>query len=124
MYNKDSIIERIIASPEGGTVIAGAAIDPMVTDGYFVGGNGKPFIAGNGVEFTPDMIFQLKQWLQCCAGEYVGWWTDSATGKLYVDGTDWFQTRGQAERAAFDRHEIAFWGVAEEAEFRFQYVQQ
>lgn len=120
MRNKTAIIRQIIDNPDGGTVVAGAGIKATSEyGGYYVGGNGKPFIA-DSVESMHQG--QLREWLDAQSADYIGWWTDSADGKLYVDGTDWFPTREAAAKASFDRHEIAFWGIAEEREFRFEYV--
>lgn len=116
-----NITSLIIASPDGGTVSLTA--DPLPTTGYFVGGLVRPLILGNGIEFTPDALFQIDVFLDYLNGPtvgapFIGWWTDEKTGRVYVDATTWHESYWVAERECRRRHEIAFYDIERGRSFR------
>lgn len=116
------IVEQIFASPEGGTASLNG--EKLPAYGCFVGGLVSPLILGNGPEFTPDAkwdaeVFVAHLRLNTDAG-YVGWWTDEETGKLWVDGADWYSSVAKARVIGRQRHEIAIYDIANERELRLK----
>lgn len=114
------LTQQIIESPEGGTVSLTG--DELPGTGYFVGGVVSPLIIPN-LRFTPDALFQIDAFINHLnspdvGAAYLGWWTDSETGKLYLDATSHHQARDVAEKISLRRREIAFWDIANEAEIR------
>lgn len=109
-----NIAEQILSKPEGGTVALNDG--PLPDRGYFVGGASAPLVIrpGTGV-YLPSMV---EAFLKTVQSAYVGWWTDSETGLLYVDATDWFANLEIAERASRKRKEIAFWDIEGSKEIR------
>lgn len=92
--------------------------------GYFVGGRGEALV----FESTEDAnrsasLRKIGEFVEGTEARYVGWWTDSETGKVYVDGTDWFASEYAAGRSARERKEIAFWDIERERELRVAYVE-
>lgn len=116
------IVEQIFASPEGGT--ASLTGKELPTTGYFVGGLVSPLILGNGPDFTPDAKWDVETFIAYLAestdAEYVGWWTDEETGKVWVDGTDWYSSEVRAAGIGRQRHEIAVYDIANERELRLK----
>jgi hypothetical protein len=114
------IAEQIIANPEGGTVSLTG--NPVPESGYFVGGMVSPLILPTPIEFTPDAAFEIETFvnylLDRVGADYLGWWTDEETGKLWVDATSWHADYDEAERLCRERGEIAFWSIADQREFR------
>lgn len=111
-----------IADGEDGTLDTSGADLPV--GGYFVGGVGNPLVF-NGFEEAnaSGALRRLASFLEAQSAPYVGWWTDSDTGKVYVDGTDWYEGEFEAGKAARTRGEIAFWDIARERELRIAYVE-
>ena len=115
-----NIFEQIQASPEGGTVGRDRRETP--DHGFFVGGHGEPAIFSAGAEYTPDLERQVNDWVGKSNAPYVGWWTDSEDGKLYLDGSDWVESEWTATQLGRLRKEIAVWDIGNERELRFVYV--
>jgi hypothetical protein len=111
-----NIVERvrhcIDNSPAGGTLAIDGGLG-LPTHGYFVGGAG------------PLLVFQSENMLRQCWGsvesyvsaavahgqQYVGWWTDPETGKVYLDCSTWHGDMFTADQQAMRRGEIAFYDV-------------
>lgn len=110
-----SIIDRIAGAPAGGTLpIRGHVVPAM---GYMVGGGWPPVV------FQPEWSAEeirsrLEAYIMRLPTPYVGWWIDSRSGRLYVDGSDWFAVREDAERVARGRGELAFWDLSAGDEIR------
>lgn len=105
--------EQIIANPEGGTAHLVRSLLP--TDGYFVGGAGTGLVFAKGA--TPDR-YMLIQLMLRATSEYVGWWTDPESGRLYVDGATWVGSRSEANRMCVERGELAFYSIADGESYR------
>ena len=118
-----SIIEKILASPEGGTVKLGGGDLPAA--GYFVGGVVSPLVIEPGddqADVRDNLKFFLGYLTEDTAAlrsvQFVGWWTDEETGKVWVDGTSWHESEAEAMSASVGRSEIAFWDIAGQREIR------
>lgn len=111
------LVNQILSTPDGGTVRMDGR--PLPTTGYFVGGAGRALeIEASG---AADMISRITEFLNGITFDramYVGWWTDTETGKLWLDTTTWTGNYNQAEEWCRSREEIAFWDIARQREFR------
>lgn len=106
-----------IADGEDGT------IDTLCSDlpkrGYFVGGFGSPLVFDSTEEANRSAaLTAIHDYVRNTPARYVGWWTDSGTGKVYVDGSTWHTEYAEAEQVCRERGEIAFWSIADQREFR------
>lgn len=121
-----NIAAQITRNPEGGTV--GLEGRDLPATGYFVGGVVASLIVDTGPGWAyderPGIDFFIAYLADRVGAEYVGWWVDGETGKLYVDGTSWHADYDEAERACRERGEIAFWDIERQREFRPVYVPQ
>lgn len=118
------IAEQIIASPEGGTVSLTG--DPVPGSGYFVGGMVSPLILderGTLADEREAIGAFVQHLLGRVGADYLGWWTDEETGKLWVDATSWHETEFEAGRVGRQRREIAIYDVANQHELRLAYVE-
>lgn len=87
--------------------------------GYFVGGNGSPLVfESREAANTPGALRSMVEFVKNTPARFVGWWADSGTGKVYIDGSDWFASLDEARRIALERGEIAFWDMAGNREIR------
>lgn len=116
----NEIFEAIKASPEGGTFPLDGR--PMPAYGFFVGGHGTPIELSGGTEFTPDLERRVGDWIRKSNAPYIGWWTDSESEVLYLDGADWIESSVTAEQLGRLRKEIAIWDIGNQREVRFAYV--
>ena len=111
-----------IASGVDGTLDTVTVYD-LPTTGYFVGGHGKALVFESLEEANKSTALkQIIELVEDREARFIGWWADSETGKIYVDGTSWHETEFEAGRAARERREIAFWDIARERELRLAYV--
>lgn len=111
------ITSQIVENIEGGTVSLEGRDLP--TTGYFVGGVVSPLVLpGDFLVASEIDYFVSYLTLDGNVAEYVGWWTDSDDGKLYIDGTTWHADYDEAERICRERNEIAFWDIERAREFR------
>lgn len=110
-----------IADRKDGTLSASGRDLP--TSGYFVGGVGKALVFDSFEQANESgSLRRITEFLRGQSAAYVGWWADSETGKIYIDGTSWFEYPEQAIEAAFRTREIAFWDIEEAREWRFTYT--
>lgn len=109
------IITRIAGEPAGGTLPTRGHVVPA--RGYMVGGAWPTIVLEPG-QSVETMRPRLEAFIMRLPTPYVGWWEDTQSGRLYVDGADWFAVREDAERVARDRGEIAFWDLSAGAEIR------
>lgn len=87
--------------------------------GYYVGGAAAPLVFESLTDANrPSALGDIIEFLKSAETPFVGWWTDSETGKVYVDATTWHGSLGLATQAALERGEIAFWDIAHEVEIR------
>lgn len=113
-----SIVDRIIENPEGGTAHLQGAELPGT--GYYVGGVVSSLILDQPTSRTDGDIEAFVAYIALDGNiaEYVGWWVDDETGKLYVDATTWHADYDEAERVTRERNEIAFYDIERQREFR------
>jgi hypothetical protein len=116
-FDRVSITDRILAEPEGGTASLGAHEVP--TTGYFVGGVVASLVLDMPTSHSDAKIHEfVGRLFRTLDAEYVGWWVDGETGKLYVDGTSWHADYDEAESVCRQRHEIAFYDIENQRDFR------
>lgn len=113
MNRLSSIIDQIIASPEGGTLHLHG--HPLPSGGFMVGGAGTALVFRSPDEIDREL---LNRFLASGQSPHVGWWTDAATGKVWVDWSSHFDQSWFADGIARDRGEIAFWDIANAREVR------
>lgn len=88
-------------------------------DGYFVGGAVTPLVFDSAADAnTPEALHRIRQFVTDCPARFIGWWKDTETGKIYIDGTSWGRALGPSMWLAVERGEIAFWDVANAREVR------
>lgn len=121
----EQIIEKIFANPEGGT--APLYSEELPSIGYYVGGLASPLILSTPLEYVPDarwdakvFINYLREYVAC---QYVGWWSDSETGKVWIDATTWHTREFTAEKVARERREIAIYDIHNDRELRIAYTE-
>lgn len=114
MNHLSMIADRIAESPEGGTLSVRGHEAPGT--GYMVGGAGPCLVFPGG---RVDRYLLLRFLDRSPASDsWVGWWTDGATGRLYVDWSTRVGSEHNARDIASARGEIAFWDLANEREVR------
>lgn len=106
----------ILDNPEGGTVKLSGLDASLPGHGYFVGGVVSALIIDNPSEPTTEDIEAVDTFVSYLQGsdvraEYLGWWTDEETGKLYVDGSTHFYSEHYARREGRNRGEIAIFDI-------------
>lgn len=120
--NVQNLAEQILSTPDGGTIRTDG--HPLPKSGYFIGGAGRAMAIEPRSDnllsdaYTRDQVGNFLRGIQLDRAMYVGWWTDSETGKLWLDTTTWTANYNQAEQWTTDRGEIAFWDIARAREFR------
>lgn len=113
-----NLSDMIVKNPEGGTFdLTGRELPDW---GFFVGGAADPVVIRG--EFTPSLAIQVDRFARSAPAAFVGWWTDSETGWLYVDATDWYASLEVAAWQSRERGEIAFWDIANAQEVRTDQV--
>lgn len=114
-----NITDQIISSPEGGTVSLTG--DALPTTGYYVGGKVSALVIdGYLVDQGRKLIDAFIELVNSpdVGAEYLGWWTDEETGKLYVDATTHVRGYFKAEELCLERGEIAFYDIEIGRSFR------
>lgn len=114
--NAIEIFNSIVDGKDGTLDVMGY---DLPTHGYFVGGAQPPLVF-ESVEAanTPGAMRAILSFVTDATARYVGWWTDSETGKVYLDATTWFYSHPAAVRACRGRGEIAYWDIANQQEIR------
>ena len=81
-----------------------------------------PIFLGEDLAFTPDAAWDVEVFATYLAevigAHYLGWWADSETGKVWVDGTTWYGDLAEAARVGRYRNEIAIYDIEAQAEIR------
>lgn len=114
--------EQIKASPSGGTLSLTG--DPLPTEGYLVGGIVSPLILDplDSPQEQTDQVESFVSYLaQTGLARLVGWWTDSETGKVWVDGVSHHATEYRAVSLGRGRREIAIFDIVQGRELRLTY---
>lgn len=119
--NIAELTNQILSYPSGGTARTDGR--PTPTTGYFVGGAGRALAfelkdGALGAAWARDGIQEFLTGIELDGVMYVGWWTDSETGKLWLDTVTWTANYNQAEQWCTDREEIAFYDIARAREVR------
>lgn len=110
-----AVVNTIIDNPEGGTFrLSGEALP---TTGYFVGGRVSALIIEGDPRGYREEIEFFVEYLSTLGADYVGWWLDEDTGKIWVDCSDWFRDYETAERICRGRGEIAFYDIERQRSF-------
>lgn len=107
------VTREILNAPDGGTYDTWEGVIPST--GYWVGGESSTLTFRSSLHIDSAT---LDAFVQNAPSRYVGWWTDSETGKVWVDTVSWAGKLGEAYRLAVCRGEIAFWDIASDAEIR------
>lgn len=104
----DAMITKMLSGESGGTFSVDGKIVP--DHGYFVGGA------------VPSLIDPTRQqmidFIETAGADYVGFWEDSADGKIYIDAVDHTDSEAFARRLAILRGEIAYWDANKGEEVR------
>jgi hypothetical protein len=115
------IVKQIMDTPEGGTSRRLFTDQPLPDYGYFVGGMGDPLVFQSEYDMDDDSI---RRYVLAGSSPFIGWWTDEEDGKVYLDGSEWFESEDEAARVSRTRKEIAFWDIANSRELRLVYVDE
>jgi hypothetical protein len=109
-----------IVDGEGGTVATNGFDLPET--GFFVGGLVPPLVFESAEDANrPEALGAIQRFIADNVPTYVGWWTDSETGKVYVDATSWHWSKALATHAATSRGELAFYDMLEQRDIRIAY---
>lgn len=114
----DRVARHIDSSPAGGTLPLGAY--PVPTHGYFVGGAG-PTLTFQSEQVMREHWGMVESFVRSVYGlghQYLGWWTDPATGKVYLDCSTWHAEAASADAHAVKRGEIAFYDIENGADVK------
>jgi hypothetical protein len=108
------LCNKIYDSPQGGTV--DLLERELPKGGYFVGGAAEPLVLRPTA--APSLHAMTQAFTSKVHSRYVGWWTDSESGLLYIDATDWFPSLATATAVGRSRGEIAIFDIAAGEEVR------
>ncbi|HKZ21138.1 MAG TPA: hypothetical protein VJQ57_13640 [Acidimicrobiia bacterium] len=111
-----STVATILANREGGTLKLDGL--PLPEVGYFVGGLIPALVVPHDESAESEIEDFLLDAGTAPGVDFLGWWTDSEDGRLWVDGSDWHLLRTDALRVAAERGEIAIYDIAGQAEIR------
>jgi len=103
---------RIDNAPAGGTVSLRRSL-PVPTYGYLVGGAG-PVLVFQSEEALREhwgMVESFVSAVYAHGHQYIGWWTDPETEKVYLDVSTWHAELYDADRLSQRRGEIAFFDI-------------
>ena len=115
----------LVANKEGYTLIRDRNVALSETSGYLVGGAAR----GDELVFLPGtdeavMRAAIARWIDRQPRfdnnrpQYIGIWTDSATGKIHLDVSDWIEPLFEAEAIGVLRRQIAIWDCRNGKEIR------
>jgi hypothetical protein len=105
------VAHHIDNSPAGGTLPLSDY--PLPNHGYFVGGAG-PVLVFPSERVMRDNWPTVKAYaygVRLSDHQFIGWWTDPETGKVYLDCSTWHGDMFTADQQAMRRGEIAFYDV-------------
>ena len=105
-------------APEGGTLsLLGHSVP---THGYLVGGAGPALVFRNEADLRDhwEIVEDYVTGVVHHGHQYVGWWTDPETGKVYLDCSTWHAEAASADAHAVKRGEIAFYGIERGADVK------
>lgn len=99
---------------EGGTVDRTGELATHET-GYYVGGLFTPLVFDSADEVDRG---EIAWWVGNHYANHYGVWTDSETGKVYIDAVTYLMTESYALLAGRERGELAIWDVKNGVEIR------
>ena len=99
---------------EGATVYRDGELSTQ-EDGYYVGGRFAPLVFDSINEVDRG---EIAWWVGQHHSMYYGVWTDSETGKVYVDGVSYFVGKHYALAVGRGRNELAIWDIENGVEIR------
>ena len=113
------IAEAVDGGSDGGTLSMHPGVPDEPADGYFVGGQDLTSLVFRRQDVRrPKVMYAAKDFLARLNTSYVGWWVDQETGKVWLDGVEWYLSRDVAESTARRHGELAFWDIARQRELR------
>jgi len=105
-------VSELLSQPEGHTVPLSGS--PMPYEGFYVGGS-VPSLVTDTLPSEDDVHAYVDTFPYA---EYAGIWTDSETGKVYVDIVDHYNSAAVATHVARTRGELAVWDISGQQEVR------
>lgn len=121
LYHNGDLIARYYAHADGH--LWDNPVETIVPDGTYrvtVEGHRLPHGFGYGyfVAATDPILTPVgSDWMRY-AGDLVGVWTDTATGKVYFDRVNWYPNYSDAHRHALDNNQLSFWDILNNEEVR------
>lgn len=112
----NKIVDKILVSPEGGTVRVSSQDIPLPESGYFVGNGGQGLVCPTGM-VSRSVVLGAVVHLHSDA-RFIGWWTDG--DRFYIEPSDWTSNYNHAVQMASERGELAFFDIARQADIRME----
>lgn len=107
----DTLTNMIDNGTDGTVDVTGS---DLPTDGYYVAAASPFNLSGPRDTLSPSLVRTFL----AMATRYVGVWTDTDTGHVYLDHVEHHQDKAQALKIAAARSEIAIWDVRHNSEVR------
>lgn len=98
-------------APGGGTLsLLGHSVPAY---GYLVGGAGPVLVFRNEADLREHwgMVESFVSAVHAHGHQFIGWWTDPETEKVYLDCSTWHAELYDADRLSQRRGEIAFYDI-------------
>ena len=114
MLDLNKIADKILVSPEGGTVRVSGTGNPPPDTGYFVGNGRRGLVCPVGM-VSRAIVLGAVVHLHTDA-RFIGWWTDG--DRFYIEPSDWMPSEIEALALARERGELAFFDVERQADIR------
>lgn len=113
----NSVVSEAITTHTDGTFSVDGAALPM--HGYYVG-------SGATITGHPDVFdtLSVQLFVNRSSAPFIGVWTDTETGIVYLDETRWFESKSDALQFASARGELAIWDIANTEETRTPMVRK
>lgn len=125
-YNSSREAARILLeNRDGFTLIRDVNVSLDKDTGYLVGAatrNDSLVLPGDADDHQAAGL--IARWVDAQprplggAAQYIGIWTDSDTGKMHLDVSDWWELRVEAEAVGIVRKQIAIWDCKNSKEIR------
>ena len=116
------IVEAIESTEPGGTFSLATEVPDEPADGYFVGGQDLTSLVFRRKDARKaQVVRQINDFVSRLNTSFVGWWTDPETGKVWLDGVEWYLSHDVAASVARRHGELAFWDIARQRELRLAY---